>query len=115
MSKTWKFIPGDWNLICDVCGTKVKASQSKRRWDGLIVCPKDFEFRHPQDFLRSKIDKIAVPFSRPQPVDQFVTINYVDAGNNDYTPNEDLRSAIAGVAIAGLAISGKGVSLSPNT
>jgi hypothetical protein len=40
---------------------------SKRRWDGLIVCPKDFEHRHPQDFVRARADKIAVPFSRRDP------------------------------------------------
>ncbi len=108
-----QYKPGDWNLICDVCGTKIKASESKRRWDGLIVCKRDFEFRHPMDFIKARTDKISVPFSRSEPVDQFVTINYIDTGNNDYIPNEDLRSAIAGVAIAGLAISGKTVSLSP--
>ncbi len=80
MSKGWKFVPGDWHIICDVCGTKVPASLSKRRWDGLIVCEKDHEFRHPQDFLRARADKIAVPFSRSEPTDQFQNVTYI----NDY-------------------------------
>ena len=37
------YIPGSWNVICDSCGKKIKASEAKQRWDGLIVCPEDFE------------------------------------------------------------------------
>ena len=56
---------GDWNVACDVCGLKYKASQIKKRWDGLMVCSKDYEQRHPSDFLRIKTEKISVPFVRP--------------------------------------------------
>ena len=28
------YISGEWNLICDVCGKKVKAGKAKQRWDG---------------------------------------------------------------------------------
>ena len=78
MSKEWNYKPGDWNVICDVCGTKIKASESKRRWDGLIVDKNCFEFRHPQDFLKVRTDKIAVPFVRKSPDDQFVVVNYTN-------------------------------------
>lgn len=64
---------GDWNAECDVCGQKYKASKLKLRWDGLRVCPKDFEYRNPQDFVRGVQDNQAVPFSRPEPPDVFVT------------------------------------------
>ena len=83
MTTTYK--SGDWNLICDVCNKKIKASESKQRWDGLIVCPNDFETRHPQDFVKSKEDKISVPFSRPRPPDIFNIPNYILYWDSNYT------------------------------
>ena len=77
------YISGEWNLICDVCGKKIKAHKAKHRWDGLVVCPEDFEQRHPQDFVKARVDKITVPFTRPRPVDVFVIVDYgmyVDSG-----------------------------------
>lgn len=70
MAKNY-YVSGNWNVICDVCSKKIKASDAKQRWDGLIVCPSDFEHRHPQDYIRAKTDKITVPFTRPRPVDGF--------------------------------------------
>lgn len=66
------YVPGSWNVICDSCGKKIKASEAKQRWDGLIVCPEDFEMRQPQDFVKARADKISVPFTRPRPTDVFV-------------------------------------------
>lgn len=77
MVKNWDYKSGDWWIICDVCSRKIKASIAKQRWDGFIVCPEDYEHRHPQDFLKSRSDKIIVPFTRPQGTDQFITITYV--------------------------------------
>jgi len=82
MSKN-RYVSGQWNVICDVCGKKIKAGEAKHRWDGFVVCPSDFEYRHEQDFVRARQDKISVPFTRPRPVDVFVTvasINYWDIG-----------------------------------
>ena len=67
---------GDWNITCDVCSKKIKASQAKKRWDGFIVCVDDFEMRHPQDFVRARQDKISVPYSRPIPTIIFTDTNY---------------------------------------
>ena len=67
-----RFVPGDWNSVCDVCAQKYKSSQMRKRWDGLMVCPNDWEPRHPQDFLRSVPDRQSVPWSRPQTTDVFV-------------------------------------------
>ena len=93
MSRGWSYTAGDWLAICDSCGFKFKASQLKERWDGLMVCKKDFELRHSQDFVRTKQDKITVPWTRPRSDDVFIYPNY--AGN-----------AVAGQAIAGIAITG---------
>ena len=72
---------GGWNLICDSCSIKYKASKAKQRWDGFIVCPNCYEQRHPQDFVRSRQDKITVPYIRP-PADIFI----IDV-EDDYTVN----------------------------
>jgi len=71
-----RFKAGDWNAICDVCAQKYKASEMRKRWDGLMVCPNDYESRHPQDFLRAVPDRMAVPWSRPRTPDVFVPFNY---------------------------------------
>lgn len=75
MSKNY-FISGEWNVTCDVCSKKIKAGIAKQRWDGLIVCPDDFEHRHPQDFVKAHSDKISVPFVRPIPEYVFTTVTY---------------------------------------
>lgn len=46
---TW---PGNWKVSCQVCGFWYPSSEIKKRWDGLLVCDKDFETRHPQTLLR---------------------------------------------------------------
>lgn len=73
MAKNY-YISGEFNLICDVCSKKIKAHEAKHRWDGLVVCPEDYEQRHPQDFVKARQDKISIPFNRPRPTDEFVII-----------------------------------------
>ena len=63
---------GDWNAICDECGFKFKASELRKRWDGYMVCPKDWEVRHPQDFLKGRKDDQTVAWTRPEQEDDFV-------------------------------------------
>ena len=70
------FKSGEWNLICDSCAKKIKSSIAKQRWDGFIVCPNCYEQRHPQDFVKAKIDKIIVPYIRP-PSDTYIVVPYV--------------------------------------
>ena len=72
MSKNY-YSPGEWNIICDSCGRKIKSSHARHRWDGFIVCDSCFEYRHPQDLIRTKPDKQTVPFSRPRSTDTFTT------------------------------------------
>lgn len=71
MSKNY-YVSGGFNVTCDVCSKKIKASDAKHRWDGFVVCPDDFEQRHPQDFVKARQDKILIPFSRPRPLDAFI-------------------------------------------
>lgn len=76
MSRNY-YTSGEWNLICDVCSKKIKAGEAKKRWDGLIVCPSDFEHRHEQDYVRARTDKITVPFTRPIPPLTFTNVSYI--------------------------------------
>ena len=82
------YIVGEWNLICDVCGKKIKSGKSRHRWDGFVVCEGCYEERHPQDFVRARVDKISVPFQRPIPPYVFVDISYTNIYvDSDYYVN----------------------------
>jgi len=89
------YIAGDHWVVCDVCGFEYRHSIMRKRWDGLVVCPWDFELRHPQDFVRDKHENItAKGLVRPEPESSF--INGICS----------TRGAAAGQAIAGCAITG---------
>ena len=77
MSYRPSYKSGDWKANCDVCGFTFKASELKDRWDGLKVCEKDWEMRHPMDLIKAPDPQKAVPWTRPEPTDQFVTVDYV--------------------------------------
>ena len=71
------YVSGQFNVTCDVCSKKIKSGDAKQRWDGFIVCPDDFESRHPQDFVKARTDKITVPFTRPIPPLTFTNVSYI--------------------------------------
>lgn len=98
-------ILGNWNALCDSCGRKFKALDLKKRWDGLMVCPEDWEMRHPQDFLRVQKEKINVEFSRPYPA------------QDDYIPYCTIEgsSGMPGWAEPGCAIPGRLYSITWDT
>lgn len=70
MSRNW-FKSGEWNVWCMVCNRKIKSGEALKRWDGLIVCPEDFENRHPMDFLRTRQERITVPYTSDTSFTQF--------------------------------------------
>lgn len=78
MSRGWSYKSGDWWVTCGVCGKQTRASKIKKRWDGFLVCPEDYETRHPQDLIKHRAEKTSVPFSREEPTDTFTTVNYTD-------------------------------------
>lgn len=54
-----RYIPGQNWVECDICGFKVRAGQTRYNSDGLLVCIKDWEPEHPQDYLvESRTEKI---------------------------------------------------------
>ena len=66
---------GDHNAVCYECGMKFKASTMKRHWQGYWVCPRDWESRHPQDFVRGVPDEMQPDWTQPPPADHFIDPN----------------------------------------
>ena len=53
--------------LCDVCGFRYPSELMRRRWDGLWVCPSDWEQRHIADFIRVKPEQHkSKPWIRPE-------------------------------------------------
>jgi hypothetical protein len=63
---------GDRNAICDMCGGKYKLSTLRKRWDGLLVCSKDWEPEHPQNRIRLRPEHARIVEGRPEPADKFL-------------------------------------------
>jgi len=63
----------DYNAICDSCGLQYKASQLKKRWDGLMVCKDDWEQRHISDFYYTRNDTHILPYIRTKEAYKAVT------------------------------------------
>ncbi len=61
-----EYVPGAWNAMCDRCGRKRKSTEMRKTWQGYYVCfPEHYEERHPQDFVRAKVEKTAPDWIRP--------------------------------------------------
>lgn len=58
---------GTWNVRCNFCGFKFKASELQRHWTGVYVCRTCFEIRQPQDFVRAVPDIQTPPWVQPTP------------------------------------------------
>ena len=99
------FKSGSWNITCDRCSKKTKADEIKKEWTGFLVCPVCFEYRHEQDFVRARQDKISVPFTRPRPVDVFTNILYPPPDGNYCTATG--TQAISSWGIPGCMIPNK--------
>jgi hypothetical protein len=107
MSRGWTYKSGVWNVICDRCAMQVKSDQIMKEWTGFLVCPSCYENRHPQDFLKARLDKISVPFSRPEPPDVFTTVNYiVGLGCTTSSSTSIADSATSGCARSGIPLQG---------
>ena len=86
---------GTWRVVCDVCGFRFLNTEVRKRWDGLIVCDRDFETKHPQLMLRVPKENITPPFIRPEPADVFIEVC-----------TEQGRTSVAGYAVAGCWVAG---------
>lgn len=66
---------GSYNVTCDRCGKKIKNTRARKEWTGLIVCGRCLDERHPQDFVRARVDHMTVPVARPVPNYTFQNIS----------------------------------------
>lgn len=82
--------PGQWHAHCDVCGFKHHSGDMRQRWDGLMVCEKDWEPDHPQKYIRVPSDTQSVPWVREQSDDLFLKFCSVIT-----------NQGIAGIGVAG--------------
>lgn len=109
------FAPGNYNVICDRCGFKVKASDTKMEWNGLRVCRRHWEPRHPQEFVRGRTDKQSVPNPRPEGRDLFLKPGDVTADNFNVTGTPDTTPAGNTTWDGGNTVWDFGVSGGPTT
>lgn len=89
-------VVGDWNVLCQVCREKIKASEAVTRWDGLIVGRSHpcFELRHPLDLPQPlPPEEKPLPFTSPEPTDVFI-----------YKCDQFGRSSVASLAQADCAV-----------
>jgi len=73
------FVLGDAKACCDVCGFDYKQSQLRKRWDGAMVCPDDFETRHPQDFVKAVPERNHIKEPRPRPEIRYLAVGEITA------------------------------------
>lgn len=72
-----KYVAGQWNAICDRCGFKFKSSELREDWQGLMVCSKDFETRHPQSLIKTTTESAFPSWTRPEVDEVFLPVCYV--------------------------------------
>lgn len=83
-------------VVCDSCGFDIRAEDIRETWDHRLVCPADWEPRHPQDFVRSKQEDMSAKGPvRPDPEPIYILRECAD-------------DALAGIAIASIAVCGNG-------
>ena len=57
---------------CDRTGFRVRAEDTRKEWNGLMVSDRVWEARHPQDLVRGAHDDQTVPEARPEMVTNFL-------------------------------------------
>lgn len=67
------------NAVCDVCGFVYKHYELRKRWDGFMVCDKDWETRHPMDFQRVPRTEKGPEWTRPERADVEIVVPYIDS------------------------------------
>ena len=88
------FKSGDNWYTCPRCSFDIYASEARKEWTGLLVCPECWDTRNPQDLRRAPKEQIAPKLSRKEGI-SYITVNYI------YGPNVSGGQTRAGVARAG--------------
>ena len=84
MSYTPDLRPNRWTTLCAVCGFRFNSNELKERWDGVMVCDKDWEPRNVLDFFKIPAEDISVPWTYPE---HLTLTNYasITATDSPYT------------------------------
>src|SRR5262245_54398562 len=91
-----KYRPGDWYLICEATGFKIRRSDAVQQWDGAWV-HKDFvDVEHPLERPRQASKARPLYPTRPEPTNVFV-----DVPDEAFSDDDDQISAFMIVAEAG--------------
>lgn len=103
---------GSYKYTCPLCGVVYLRAQMKQRWDGLLVCPKDWEARHPMDFYRTKVDTLqldatardltnsdTVDASNPNAVGWTPSWSFTVTGTAPTTPNGNSKVDRTGASV----------------
>lgn len=77
------YADGEWNLVCSMCGRKMKSHEAIKNWQGMWRHVRCNEPRQVQDFVRAVPDDQTVPFSQPPAINyiQIRTFVYDSDGN----------------------------------
>lgn len=67
-----RYRPGQWKLIDDRTGFAMYSGEARKEWNGAIVRGDQYEYRHPQDFVRGVTENPGVPFARPAQEPRFL-------------------------------------------
>jgi hypothetical protein len=71
--------PGNWKVACQSCGFWFPSGEIRRRWDGLLVCDKDYETRHPQTLIQIRAETAVPAFvSKDANPDEYVEVCYIE-------------------------------------
>lgn len=85
MSYETKYVKGAHNFICDICGFQWKSTFKKITWDGFVVCPFDYDFKHPNLEIpkHPSHEGMAKPDSTGDDGDEYRTLNDVTASSTE--------------------------------
>lgn len=100
--------PGDYWMVCDVCGLDYRRSEMRQRWDRAWVCRDDWEIKHPQESVRGIRERIRVPVARPVPANNNLISSW---SNGTYETFSSTGSHIT----SAIDTSGGGQAVSNNT
>lgn len=71
------YAQGQYNMICDRTGQKMKSSEARREWNGFIVHHSVFLERHPQDYVKPVPQEPAPKNLRPRAERTYLATNEV--------------------------------------
>jgi hypothetical protein len=71
---TDKYRPGDYYLICEATGFKIRRSDAVMQWDGAWVHKDYCDVKHPLEDPREASKAYPVFPTRPEPTDSFITV-----------------------------------------